>query len=230
MKVKCPNCNQEYEDIPEDLLKQEVQCESCNNKFKIHFLYDDNNFISSCPKCGDIKKTPLSFLAINCQCNACQHKYEPNPVKLDICAQKASPKTKKVLSAYEKEQKKAQLKDLLIVIFGLLFFGGILFGFGSCVHSCNKIGAESRQKEAQYGHYTAALAVVQEYIEKQLKAPATAKITTTDKTYYDENPNYKFSGYVDAQNSFGAIVRTYWSAEVKYVQNERYRIIKFDMR
>jgi hypothetical protein len=61
----------------------------------------------------------------------------------------------------------------------------------------------------------AAYSLAQGAILKQLKAPATAKFP--DKfTYLFRNNRIYISSYVDAQNSYGAILRTNWNATLQY--------------
>lgn len=59
-------------------------------------------------------------------------------------------------------------------------------------------------------------------ISTHLKAPSTAKFAS----YYDIKPfqpnkcKFNFIGYVDAQNSFGAMIRTQFDATVRYDPNK----------
>lgn len=55
------------------------------------------------------------------------------------------------------------------------------------------------------------------FMEKQLKAPATAKFASKDASnIYKLGDNlYEVNSYVDAQNSFGALIRTSFTIVVK---------------
>ena len=82
-------------------------------------------------------------------------------------------------------------------------------------------GGDSEQNEPQlneFGEYyevdnAAACVMAQLMIEGQLKAPSTAEFQwchDADILYFG-NQTYKVYSYVDAQNSFGAMIRTkYW--------------------
>ena len=53
----------------------------------------------------------------------------------------------------------------------------------------------------------------QQYVEKQLRAPATAEFPTLDFSVRDLGDcKYRVIAYVDAQNGFGALIRTNYSA------------------
>jgi len=66
------------------------------------------------------------------------------------------------------------------------------------------------EPDPKYANKSLAFACVKEKVRQQLKSPSTAEfqhnidmqIETTD------NLSYKIGGYVDSQNSFGAMLRT----------------------
>lgn len=89
-------------------------------------------------------------------------------------------------------------KDLLTIVCCIIFLVLIFKGFSLLVH-----GENSNSKDTQA--YVCAIDVV----ENQLKAPSTAKFCGFDKATVTDlgNDKYKITGYVDAQNSFGAMVR-----------------------
>lgn len=59
-----------------------------------------------------------------------------------------------------------------------------------------------------------AVTSAQNLVKAELKAPSTAKFPWSDDEYTvkKNGRDWKVSGYVDAQNSFGASIRTYWTA------------------
>ncbi|WP_340619615.1 DNA translocase FtsK [Xenorhabdus siamensis] len=70
-----------------------------------------------------------------------------------------------------------------------------------------------------------AYTYAKKFISSHLKAPSTAKFAS----YYDVKSNkpaeckFNFIGYVDAQNSFGAMIRTKFNAVVRYERdNDKY--------
>ena len=53
------------------------------------------------------------------------------------------------------------------------------------------------------------------FVRDRLKSPSSAKFGTVSASSLG-NSRYSFSGYVDAQNSFGAQIRTRFSGVVRY--------------
>lgn len=56
------------------------------------------------------------------------------------------------------------------------------------------------------------------FVEKSLKSPATAEFQNYNKFAANQDSgsnNYWVSGYVDSQNSFGAMIRTNFACELK---------------
>jgi len=71
----------------------------------------------------------------------------------------------------------------------------------------------------------------QVFVEKRLKAPSTA-----DFPRYQENmvnktvkDTYVVSSYVDAENSFGAQMRTHYVAELEYVGDDEWSAISVEL-
>jgi hypothetical protein len=68
---------------------------------------------------------------------------------------------------------------------------------------------------------TKASIMCQSYVTNQLKAPSTAKFESSlDERHYKltgYDKAWKIEGYVDAQNSFGAVIRNYYTCEIKYI-------------
>lgn len=64
------------------------------------------------------------------------------------------------------------------------------------------------------------------YVKQLLKAPSTAKFPPCDfgKVSRLGNKQYRYQSYVDAQNSFGAMVRTYYVVEMEYLGNDEWKL------
>lgn len=59
-----------------------------------------------------------------------------------------------------------------------------------------------------------ARSICEDWVRDKLKAPATADFTDGDET---GGPTaYTITGTVDAENSFGAMLRTTWSCDIEY--------------
>jgi hypothetical protein len=72
----------------------------------------------------------------------------------------------------------------------------------------------------------AAYVMMQEYVKQSLKAPATAKFGRTIDTgvliIQGENYIYTIESYVDAQNEYGAMLRTYFSGEIQQIGEDEW--------
>jgi len=66
-----------------------------------------------------------------------------------------------------------------------------------------------------------AYRMCQQFLEKRLKSPATAVFPKQAEietyTVRDKKDAFQIRGYIDAQNGFGALIRTYYICEVSYV-------------
>lgn len=90
----------------------------------------------------------------------------------------------------------------LIVLVGLVL-GGIL------------IAVTATSKEPAEGTKEGATDVCHQFVEKKLKAPATAKFIDKGAALKPTG-NWIVNGEVDAENSFGALIRSVWSCEVHH--------------
>jgi hypothetical protein len=75
----------------------------------------------------------------------------------------------------------------------------------------------------------------QEYVAAMLKAPSTSDFPSCvwrDDVHYAGDGRYNFSSYVDAENSFGAKIRTYYDGEALIEGPDRahlsYQFTRFD--
>lgn len=70
--------------------------------------------------------------------------------------------------------------------------------------------------------YQSARILAKSYIEKvPLKSPSTAKYNPPTTKVDPTNPNlFEVSSYIDSQNGFGAMIRTYWSMKLEYTGTE----------
>lgn len=86
---------------------------------------------------------------------------------------------------------------------------------------------EKRERRACNEDDTAAFVMAQKFVKPTLKAPATADFAPM----YDSQVTnvgdctYEVHSYVDAQNSFGANIRTRFNATVKYKGDGRWSLV-----
>ncbi len=68
----------------------------------------------------------------------------------------------------------------------------------------------------------------QMYVEQNLKSPGSAKFPLDYREYVQKNgTTYTVNSYVDSQNSFGAMIRTHFSATVKETDEDNWEMISF---
>ncbi len=66
-------------------------------------------------------------------------------------------------------------------------------------------------------------------VEKQLKSPITAKFPADYTEFIKHNgTTYTIDAYVDSQNSFGAMIRTYFKATVQEVSEDRWMTVSIN--
>lgn len=70
-----------------------------------------------------------------------------------------------------------------------------------------------------------------DFVRQRLKAPRTAEFPSVWNVHFTDMGDRKWRvvSYVDAQNAFGAEVRTYYDAVVRYVGKDRWELISLKM-
>jgi hypothetical protein len=94
---------------------------------------------------------------------------------------------------------------------------------------CGGNGNASEAKDAGYtASSTGAVAAAQQrfdgaydfctqQVTDRLKAPATAKFSARDSDHEGQNGGlYLFTGTVDSENGFGALIRSDWSCQIRW--------------
>ena len=73
---------------------------------------------------------------------------------------------------------------------------------------------------------TAACVMAQVFVERQLKAPGTAKFQVCrDATIQRSGDQFTVRSYVDSQNSFGAMLRTDYVAVVEWTGGDNWHLV-----
>lgn len=76
------------------------------------------------------------------------------------------------------------------------------------------LGNSETKTGPQTGDKTGAYLIAQEFVTDQLKAPATAKYPSSATSVRLVGKKWHVRGYVDSQNSFGALIRSEWHCVV----------------
>jgi len=112
------------------------------------------------------------------------------------------------MEAVEK-RKKFGLKHVLIIlgVFFIMALAGIGTGTG-----------DGTAKSANEASPSEAAVMAEEFVKGKLKAPGTAEFNSydPDKVTEIEENKFKVTGWVDAENSFGAKIRSNYLAVVRY--------------
>jgi hypothetical protein len=68
--------------------------------------------------------------------------------------------------------------------------------------------------------------MAQQFVEERLRAPSTADFPSGSEHEVGDLGGGKFRviSYVDAQNAFGAMIRSTWIVEMQYLGNDRWRL------
>lgn len=88
---------------------------------------------------------------------------------------------------------------------------------------CSKVPAEGSTLEAG--------GMCREFVKNRLRAPATAKfagLSDTTSVKLDDG-SFLVRSYVDAQNGFGALIRTYYRCQVRPIDRDNWGLIALDM-
>lgn len=88
-----------------------------------------------------------------------------------------------------------------------------------------------RNAKEQCESRTGANYMAREFVKDRIKTPSTAKFASYSESRVEPAGKCKFvvQSYVDSQNSFGANVRTHYSAIMEYVPDiDRWKLITID--
>lgn len=115
---------------------------------------------------------------------------------------------------YDDDDQKADIKSYAIKVFSVV---AVIIVIGSIIistsNSSPKKSASSTYSVSTSYHTNAeAFTIAEEIVEGYLKSPSTAKFCKiTEATISHAGNEYTVKGYVDAQNSFGATLRQYFT-------------------
>lgn len=99
---------------------------------------------------------------------------------------------------------------LLVGITGAIIIGWMIFS--------------SSTSSSPNGDDVGAYVACQQWVEEQLKAPSTAEFPTTSSVdISNKGAQWTVNGYVDAQNGFGAMIRTDFTCTATHTGDGNYR-------
>jgi|TARA_X000001388_G_scaffold3203_7_gene2359 hypothetical protein len=95
----------------------------------------------------------------------------------------------------------------------------IIFGLAGLLAACGESMTPEQRAQASCESGTEAILVSRDFVEDRLRAPSTADFPSTNsegvRSRYLGNCTHEVWAYVDAQNAFGAQIRTKYYAKLK---------------
>jgi len=114
-----------------------------------------------------------------------------------------------------------------LVVLGLAFWVG-----------CNTCGDEEKEKPASVVAEAPkmptsedAFYMSQVFVKEILKSPGSAEFPFIDeaKIWSFQDSTFVIKSYVDAQNAYGALLRSKYYARIKYLGNDQWRPLKVNL-
>ncbi len=112
-----------------------------------------------------------------------------------------------------------------IIVVALL----LLWGFFSWIGGPGEPPTPWHEEESTLDAYV----MTQQFVEERLKAPGSAEwpgVSYRDAVTHLGDQRYRTSTYVDSQNSFGAMLRTHFVAEVEQTSEDKWRLVSFEVQ
>lgn len=104
---------------------------------------------------------------------------------------------------------KSQTAQVVLAVFAVIVVLSVLFALND--------GGSSSKKSLDDNNVHGAWAYTQQFVEKRLKSPSSAKFPFGGYQHVTSLGNYRYNvdSYVDSENSFGAKIRTNFTAIIK---------------
>jgi len=111
----------------------------------------------------------------------------------------------------KKEEQKKTGKWRLVVGLGIIVFIAFFIAI------LGSLGGSKGEKTQPIDRKTISIAFAEEIIKGILKAPSTAKFVDVEAyELSNEKDVWAVNGYVDSQNSFGAMMQSQWEVQLDY--------------
>lgn len=124
----------------------------------------------------------------------------------------------------EPEKKTGGEDRWIFVAIAVIVLLCILFGTRA---GTGKTGGGSPKSYSTADYKSVCYSLAEEQVKKHLKAPSTASFCRMSEASFskDEENTYVMTGWVDAENSFGAKLRSNWGIKVK-VSGEKMTMVR----
>lgn len=90
---------------------------------------------------------------------------------------------------------------------------------------------DGKLKKSTPSEYS-VLATAEEFVKQNLKSPSTAEFSSFNESKINifEDQECWVSGFVDAQNSFGAMIRNNYVVKMRYNNDNTFTLIDIDLK
>lgn len=171
-----------------------------------------------CPECGK----DISDKAISCPGCGCPMEYTSQNVKNSNMTV-INPSNIQKTSQNASNTQSGTWAMVKLWGFIILFFGGLLL-LGNAMNKSSSSSSKSSSDTDSYSHdkYDAQVLAEKE-VKNRLKSPSSADFCWSPTVSRSGN-TWTVSGYVDAQNSFGATVRSNYTVKITFTSKDYYRV------
>ena len=142
----------------------------------------------------------METVGVTKKCPACRKDIDSKAIKYPYCQSDTRSWVKK--------------HQVGLIILAVIFVPIFMSGLTASPTTNTPAQRTAEEIASQKKHDFAALA--KQEVEFRLKAPSTAKFNTSP-TITEENGIYSISSWVDSENSYGAMIRSTWSAKAHYI-------------
>lgn len=140
------------------------------------------------------------------------------------CKNKISKKAKACPHCGEPVKKEAgcisQILGFILLVVIVYYLGG------SCLSTFDEMTEDYNWEEADAS--SMAYLMCENWVKERLKSPSTAEFPGVFEGKLDNiekaNQRYYIESYVDAQNSFGAMIRINWSCSTTQYEEDKWRL------